>query len=182
MPKNSCKLKVKVRPMKPRDFDGVISNYFGAYDEAECNPWIGIYLYSPKPSIKEEKKWFTETLQKAKQNDGFAIVAEVDGKIVGATDVTTKTPQQDQRHVGMVGLLVREGYRSMGVGTALLTALIDKAKEQGVYELLMLTVFSNNERARHLYRKMGFVEFGTLPNGLKRNGQYVDEIYMYRRL
>ena len=91
MPKNICKLKVKVRPMKPRDFDGVISNYFGAYDEAERNPWIGIYLYSPKPSIKEEKKWFTETLQKAKQNDGFAIVAEVDGKIMGATDVTTKT-------------------------------------------------------------------------------------------
>ena len=70
----------------------------------------------------------------------------------------------------------------MGVGTALLTALIDKAKEQGVYELLLLTVFSNNERARHLYRRMGFVEFGTFPNGLKRNGQYVDEIYMYRRL
>ena len=46
----------------------------------------------------------------------------------------------------------------MGVGTALLTALIDKAKEQGVYELLLLNVFSNNERARHLYRRMGFVE------------------------
>ncbi|HYA78123.1 MAG TPA: GNAT family N-acetyltransferase, partial [Verrucomicrobiae bacterium] len=94
----------------------------------------------------------------------------------------TKTPQLDQRHVGMVGLLVREDHRNMGVGTVLLSSLVERAKREGKYELLVLSVFANNEHARRLYRKMGFVEFGVLPNGLKRNGQYTDEIYMYRTL
>ena len=176
------KINIRVRTMKPRDFEGVVGNYYGAYDEAKRNPWIGIYLYAEKPPIKDEKKWFSETLAKAKQGDGFALVAEADGEIVGTTDVWTKTPQLDQRHVGMVGLLVREDYRNLGVGTALLSALIERAKQQGKYELLVLSVFANNEHARHLYRKLGFAEFGVLPNGLKRNGKYVDEIYMYRTL
>jgi len=183
-PKNNRKSKIdiKVRAMKPRDFAGVVGNYYAAQDEAKRNPWIGIYLHAKKPPLKDEKKWFRETLAKAKQGDGFALVAEVGGEIVGTADVWTKTLQIDQRHVGMIGLLVREDHRNMGVGTALLSALIEKAKQQGKYELLVLSVFANNEHAMHLYKKLGFAEFGMLPNGLKRNGQYVDEIYMYRTL
>ncbi|HMK95820.1 MAG TPA: GNAT family N-acetyltransferase [Candidatus Limnocylindrales bacterium] len=184
LPKSNrkSKINIKVRPMKPRDFEGVVRNYYEAQDEAKRNPWIGIFVYAEKPPIKDERKWFRETLAKAKKGDGFALVAEVEGEIVGATDVWTKTAQQDQRHVGMIGLLVREDYRNMGVGTALLSALIERAKQQGKYELLVLSVFANNEHARHLYRKLGFAEFGVLPKGLKRNGEYVDEIYMYRTL
>ena len=176
------KIKIKVRAMKPRDFDGVVGNYYEAQDEAERNQWIGIFLYGEKPPIKDEKKWFRETLAKANRGDGFALVAEAGGKIVGTVDIWTKTPQLDQRHVGMIGLLVREDRRNMGVGTVLLSSLVERAKREGKYELLVLSVFANNEHARRLYRKMGFVEFGVLPNGLKRNGQYTDEIYMYRTL
>jgi putative acetyltransferase len=70
----------------------------------------------------------------------------------------------------------------MGVGSALLNSLIKMAKEEGKYEILMLLVFGNNEHAQNLYRKFGFVEFGTLLYGIKRNGEYVSEKYMYRRL
>jgi ribosomal protein S18 acetylase RimI-like enzyme len=179
---NNRKTKIKVMELRRRDFDEVVGNYYNAYDEVKRNPWLGINLFSEKPSIKDERKWFKDTVERTRKGDGFALVAEVDGKVVGISDVRNKTLQQEQRHVGVVGIYVLEGYRSLGIGSALLSSLIKTAKEQGKYEILMLSVFGNNKHAQNLYRKLGFAEFGRLPNGIKRNGEYTNEIHMYRRL
>jgi len=181
-PNNNGKTRIKVRELKPRDFDEVVANYYNAYDEVKRNPRLGINLFSKKPSMKDERKWFKDTIERTRKGDGFALIAGVDGKVVGISDVRNKTPQQEQSHVGLVGIYVLEGYRSLGIGSALFSRLIKMAKEQGKYEILVLSVFGNNKHAQNLYRKFGFVEFGTLPNGIKRNGECVNEIYMYRRL
>lgn len=183
MPRSSSRKNViMVRELRRRDFNEAVSNYYGIYDEVKRNSWVGIVLFDEKPSMKEERKWFRDTFKRIRAGTGFTLVAEVDGKVVGITDVQDKMPQLEQRHIGYVGIMVIEGYRSMGVGTALLTALIEKAKAQGRYELLVLSLLANNKHAYNLYRKMGFVEFGSLPNGIKRNGQYTNETYMYRKL
>jgi ribosomal protein S18 acetylase RimI-like enzyme len=176
------KRRIKVRELRQRDFDEVVSNYYNAYDEVKRNLWLGINLFSRKPSTKDEQKWFKDTLERTRKEDGFALVAEVDGKVVGISDVRNKALQQEQRHIGVVGIYVLEGYRSLGIGSSLLSDLIKTAKEKGKYEILVLSVFGNNAHAQNLYRKFGFVEFGTLPNGIKRNEDYTNEIYMYRRL
>jgi len=181
-PNNNRKTKIKVRGLRQRDFDEVVGNYYNAYDEVKRNPWLGINLFSKKPSVKDEREWFKNTVERTRRGEGFALVAEVDGKVVGISDVKNKMPQQEQKHVGAVGIYVLEGYRSMGVGCALLGSVIKKAKEQGKYEILMLSVFGNNKHAQSLYRKLGFAEFGTLPNGIKRNGERINEIYMFRKI
>lgn len=53
-----------------------------------------------------------------------------------------------------LGLAMRERYRSQGVGTKLLAATIDLAREQGV-ATLSLSVADGN-RARRLYERAGF--------------------------
>ncbi len=179
---NNRKTKIKVRELRQRDFNEIVGNYYNAYDEVNRNPWLGINLFSEKPSLKDERKWFKDSIERTRNGDGFTLVAEVDGKVVGISDVRNKTLQQDQKHVGIVGIYILEGYRSLGVGSALLNNLIKMAKEQGKYEILMLSAFGNNEHAQKLYRKFGFIEFGMLPDGIKRNGECVNEIYMYRRL
>ena len=49
-----------------------------------------------------------------------------------------------------------------GFGQALLAAVIDWVFENTRDERLWLDVFSYNERARHVYRRLGFVEDGLL--------------------
>jgi RimJ/RimL family protein N-acetyltransferase len=46
--------------------------------------------------------------------------------------------------------------------------------------IIELSVFANNERAHRLYQNQGFIEFGRLPGGILRRGEYVDHIYMYK--
>ncbi|SFQ49689.1 Acetyltransferase (GNAT) family protein [Lachnospiraceae bacterium XBB1006] len=59
---------------------------------------------------------------------------------------------------------------------------IAQAKENGM-EQLELGVFSDNDRARHLYQKYGFKEYGVNPRAFKlQDGSYRDEIIMVKML
>ena len=49
-------------------------------------------------------------------------------------------------------------------------------------QIITLEVFGNNTIAMNLYSKMGFIEFGRLPDGRLHRGQYVDDVYMYKRV
>jgi ribosomal-protein-alanine N-acetyltransferase len=54
-------------------------------------------------------------------------------------------------------LAVSEAYRRNGVGTALVSAMIDRFGKKGVHEIF-LTVSPENQPARHLYQQQGFVQ------------------------
>ncbi len=60
---------------------------------------------------------------------------------------------------------LRHGIRGLDVGSLL---LLDHAR--GRAELVQLTVVSENESARSLYRATGFVEYGYEKRALKHNG------------
>ena len=45
-----------------------------------------------------------------------------------------------------------------------------------------LTVVSENEAARRLYRTLGFIEYGLERRALKQNGRYYDEVLMVKFL
>lgn len=86
-----------------------------------------------------------------------------------------------QQHLGELGISVCQNYRNLGLGTALIDLTIEVAKRWlPNLELIQLTTFSTNHRALHLYQKLGFREFGRLPKGVKREGQYQDFVYMWR--
>lgn len=88
-----------------------------------------------------------------------------------------------QQHLGELGISIRQDYRNMGLGTTLIELAIEVAKRwlSGL-EIIQLTTFSTNQRALHLYQKLGFKEFGRLPKGVKREGQYQDFVYMWREV
>ena len=65
-----------------------------------------------------------------------------------------------------------------GIGTRLITAIIDFAKDTGKLEILHLGVKADNSRAIKLYEKMGFQEIGRYPKFFKINNVYHDEIFM----
>jgi ribosomal protein S18 acetylase RimI-like enzyme len=68
----------------------------------------------------------------------------------------------------MDGLFVAPEARGMGVGTALLDAIVDEAKRRG-YDQVRLDVVDTNPRAKALYRHVGFKEMKTVRIGLLKH-------------
>jgi L-phenylalanine/L-methionine N-acetyltransferase len=73
---------------------------------------------------------------------------------------------------------VLAGFRGIGLGEALVSDAILRAKEIGVW-LVELRVFSTNLPAIGLYKKLGFRRSGRTPNMILKNGRYIDDIQMY---
>jgi RimJ/RimL family protein N-acetyltransferase len=71
--------------------------------------------------------------------------------------------------------------RRQGVGTALLQAAADWAREAGIRKL-ELHVFPWNEAAIALYEAFGFEREGYRWEHYKRGGEYVDAILMAYRV
>jgi RimJ/RimL family protein N-acetyltransferase len=75
-------------------------------------------------------------------------------------------------------MAVARDWRGRGVGSALLAAAVDWAREQGLHKL-SLSVFPHNEAAIALYRKFGFVEEGRRVKHIRRaSGELWDTIEM----
>jgi len=73
----------------------------------------------------------------------------------------------------------------MGVGTALMKALLDIADNWLMLVRVELTVFEDNERAIHLYEKLGFEKEGlmrlaAISLAAIRNGKYENQYIMAR--
>jgi ribosomal protein S18 acetylase RimI-like enzyme len=82
-----------------------------------------------------------------------------------------------EAHKGLLwGMYVRPDVRKAGLGRRLVEAVIDFARQH--VEILQLSVVSDNEPARRLYARLGFVEYGLEKNSLKHGETYYDEILM----
>jgi len=62
--------------------------------------------------------------------------------------------------------------------------LVIKKAIKNIKELKVITLecFTTNTIAISLYQKLGFKEYGRLPQGLKRRGKFVDETLMYKKI
>ena len=113
-------------------------------------------------------------------NDHHFVAVLEDGTVIGAVGLRVETNPR-MRHVGSVGLFVHTDYQNMGVGTALLNTLLDLADNWLMLVRVELTVFADNQRAIHLYEKLGFEKEGLRRMTTVRDGVYADE-YMMARL
>ncbi|MCA1065700.1 GNAT family N-acetyltransferase [Rossellomorea sp. AcN35-11] len=125
----------------------------------------------------QQRDWINNILENERET---LLIAETDGKAVGWIVFHIQNRKR-MTHTGSIGMMVRKQYRGRGIGTLLLQALIDWAKENPLIEKMSLGVFSTNHRALSLYKKMGFVEEGRKINEFKiADNEYVDDILMYQ--
>ena len=69
------------------------------------------------------------------------------------------------------------------IGHDLITYVTNRVKEQlRDIEQINLNVATHNERAKNLYKKLGFEHFGTECNAIKFEGKYYDDDYMALKL
>ena len=101
------------------------------------------------------------------------IVAVEDSAVVGAIHV-----DMSRHGFGEIGMEVAHEWRGRGVGTALMAAAVELARERGLHKLI-LSVWPHNEAAIALYRKFGFVEEGRrVKLYRRRSGELWDTVEM----
>ncbi|MGF1513042.1 MAG: GNAT family N-acetyltransferase [Elainellaceae cyanobacterium] len=132
-------------------------------------------LQMPFPSAESWRKRLAET------PDGlYSLVACAEDEVVGQLSLhLNKSPRR--RHVGQLGMAVREDWQGRGVGTALMEAAIELSDRWLNLRRLELEVYTDNEPAIRLYKKFGFDVEGTRVDFAFRDGAYVDA-YMMARL
>lgn len=83
-------------------------------------------------------------------------------------------------HICNASYAVKKGKRGQGIGEALVRDSMKIGKELGFRILQFNAVAADNVSALALYKKLGFVQLGTIPGGfLKTDGSYGDIIPHY---
>jgi|GEM_PF-1444677 len=105
------------------------------------------------------------------------------GEVLGIAVLKQNTTRRKLRHSVDLGMSVIGPARGQGVGTALLDALVRWATAQPDLQMITLAVYAANTAGLKLYRNLGFVEYGRLPNGLIHDdGTAWEQVQMYRAL
>lgn len=105
------------------------------------------------------------------------VVAEASGEIVGNALVMTDR-DVSSRHVGVLSVTVADGWRDVGLGTALVAAAQAWVQDRGLTRLA-LSVFPDNARAIAVYTRAGFVREGIRRRQFRQpDGTYRDELLM----
>jgi putative acetyltransferase len=118
------------------------------------------------------KRFFSE-----RREGLYHLVGCMDEEVVGHLGLETTTRPR-RRHVGEIGMAVRDDWQGKGVGTALMEAALDLADNWLNLTRVELSVYTDNAAGVALYKKFGFEVEGTHRRYAFRNGEYVDAYSM----
>jgi L-amino acid N-acyltransferase YncA len=133
-------------------------------------------LETEERTPEERRAWLD-----ARDSRHPVIVAVADGQMVGFGSLNVFNPRKAYDHVADFSIYIERSWRGKGVGSRLLQALIQRARQIG-YHKLVLSAFPFNEGGVALYKKFGFQVVGIYKEQGLLDGRWVDTIIMERLL
>ncbi|MBQ5321635.1 MAG: GNAT family N-acetyltransferase [Oscillospiraceae bacterium] len=126
------------------------------------------------PITVEAEADYLAQLENSRNN--IMLVAKDNGKIV-ANATLNRMPRR-MSHRGDISVAVIKEYWNKGIGSQLLSRIIDFAKENS-FDIIDLQVRSDNLQAIHLYKKYGFQKICRYPSFFKIGNKFIDFDFMY---
>lgn len=135
----------------------------------------GRWLITSPEAVSQpsEAYWISELIR---ASEHLALVAEADGEVVGNVLVSVDRGVATE-HIGVLSIVIDEGWREVGVGSALVAGAQRWARERGLRKL-SLGVFPDNDRAIAVYERSGFVREGLRRMQYRTSGRFRDEVLM----
>lgn len=155
---------VQIRLLKPEDKDKLVEMYESLSSEA--------VRWGMPPYTRETiERWFGNI------QNVTAVVAFYIDKIVGHAQIF-KFPHPRRKGTAELATYIHQDFQNVGLGTALLSRLIEIAKDEGLHRI-GLYVVADNKRAIHLYQKFGFKIEGVMKDAyFGEDGKYHDMLVM----
>jgi ribosomal protein S18 acetylase RimI-like enzyme len=159
---------VTVRPATLADVDAVVAMLVEVAGEGR---WIGA---EAPVDVSQRRRRMVEDIER---DDAIVLVAEVGGEPVGDLGLHLAG-----YGVADLGMAVAAAWRGRGIGSALLSEAIDRARKGGAHKIA-LQVWPHNRAAIALYERFGFQREGYLTRHYRRrSGELWDAVIMGLRL
>ncbi|MBO0915264.1 GNAT family N-acetyltransferase [Streptomyces laculatispora] len=114
------------------------------------------------PSPDEVAELLDHVFSAVHAGDAALRAAYLDRQLVGLGYWLRHTRPTHRPHADLEKIAVAAAAHGRGIGRALTAALIADAEQAGI-EVLTLDARGDNSAALHLYRSLGFTEYGRLP-------------------
>ncbi|WP_415135538.1 GNAT family N-acetyltransferase [Microbacterium sp.] len=120
--------------------------------------------------VHERAGWLTQ-----RRAEGFPVIVAVDGSddLLGYASYGPWRAFSGFRRTVENSVYVRDGEHGRGIGTALMTALISRAREAGLH-VIVAAIESGNTGSIALHERLGFTETGRLPQVGEKFGRWLD--------
>ena len=158
-------MRIEVRDLRPSDWPEVARIYREGIETGNAT------FETEVPSWQE---WDAAHLGEHR------LVAERDGVVAGWVALVPVSPRECYAGVAEVSAYVGEDARGEGVGSALLTAVIDSSERAGIWTL-QTGVFPENDVSLRLLQRLGFRVVGTRERIGQLHGVWRDVVLVERR-
>jgi len=139
--------EVILRSLKAEDEEGLVQMFASMSDEA--------LRWGLPPYTREVVERWINNLPNL-----IALVAEYENRLVGYATIY-KYPHPRRKGVSDLGVYLHQDFHNLGLGTAMLSYLLELAKEQKLHRI-GLHVIADNKIAIRLYTKFGFKTEGVM--------------------
>jgi RimJ/RimL family protein N-acetyltransferase len=155
---------VTVRPAREEDLDAMVDLLAAVAEEGR---WIG--TEAPVDRERRRRRYADDI----ERDNTVVLVADAGGELIGQLGLILAN-----YGVADLGMLVADGWRQRGIGSTLLRAGIDWARQAGAHKIA-LQVWPHNRAAIALYERFGFQREGRLRRHYRRrSGELWDTIVM----
>ena len=153
---------LSVRPARRDDAPAIAEIYNQGIEDR-----VATFETEPR-AAQDIEPWF---------DDAYAFVTVVDevGEVAGYAVAHPYADRCCYRGIGEFSVYVRRSQRGRGVGQAAMRALIEAAREAGLWKLLS-RVFPENRASLSLMARMGFRDLGTHEKHGKLDGVWRDTV------
>jgi ribosomal-protein-alanine N-acetyltransferase len=144
------------------------------------NPEVTDYLArGAHPMTLAYEREFLKNVYKGGDRFMLGIYHKGDNRLIGITGLHQL---HELNQTAVYGVCIGEKeYWGKGIGTEVLTAVLEYAFKRRNLRNVTLCVLGNNPRGRRCYEKCGFVLVGTYPKHVFKNGMWHDEHLMIVR-
>ncbi len=161
------------------------------FRQADGSDWVAIwpifkstlragnsYPYSPDTTESEGRViWFGSN-----ETTRVVYVAEAGQEVVATAYLKPNQPGLGD-HIANAGWMVKESFRSRGLGRAFATHVLEEARRLGYQGMQFNAVVASNAAAVALWKSMGFEVIGTVPRAFRHPTEgLVPIMVMYRDL
>jgi len=158
---------MRIRAARPADLPALLEIYNDAVVHTTASwdllPWTPV----------EHAEWYA-----TKAGHGHPVlVADDEGQVVGYAAYGPFRPKAGYSRTMEHSVYVSPGHQGRGIGRALLVAVIEAARADGVHALIG-GLSADNEVSLALHRSLGFVEVGRLPEVGRKFDRWLDLVLL----